>query len=288
MKFNIISNLMNGAGLQRSYEILRFELERRGHYVNGVQFNAANNVQQVDVNVFIETVRPELFRFAKKQWTIPMPEWWDVRWFDLNFNRVLALTHDCHRLFSKKFGDRCTYLGWRAKELYDPKIQREKKFLHVAGKSPYKNTAEVLRGGELAGVSITVVGERKGKRRVTDEELKYMMNSHLFHLMPSAYEGYGYVLHEALGVGAVLITTNAPPMNEVQPSILIRSVGTIPRHATVLHKVLAEDIASAINHAMQLKDDVIDCYHRTARHRFLYDEAEFHMNLDKLLTEESC
>ena len=80
MRFNVISNLTNGIGLQRDYELLKAELERRGHVVRGVQFNAAREVKVAEVNVFLETVRKEFFQYAARQWVVPNPEWWGQPW----------------------------------------------------------------------------------------------------------------------------------------------------------------------------------------------------------------
>ena len=69
MRFNIISNLTNGVGLQRDYELLRTELKARGHEVQGVQFNAKPLVvPPADVNIFDELVVPAAFAAAKEQW----------------------------------------------------------------------------------------------------------------------------------------------------------------------------------------------------------------------------
>lgn len=249
MRVNIISNLANGYGLQQTYELLREELERRGHVVQGVQFNRSAGIQRAAVNLFVETVRPELFPFANEQWVIPMPEWWDVRWFNLPFDRVLALTHDCHHRFQARFGHRCTYLGWRTRDLYDPTVPRHRGFLHVGGKSPYKNTEAAIDGCRLAGVPLTVIG---AQRRVTRDEIVRAMNTHMFHLMPSAYEGYGYALHEAESARQIVVTTDAPPMNELGTPFLVPSVASIPCHAAMLYAVAATDIAAVVTRLLHL------------------------------------
>ena len=77
MRFNVISNLHNGAGLQRNYELLRHALEVRGHQVHGVQFNAKPLlVPKADVNIFDEVVNVNAFAAAPKQWVMPHLEWW--------------------------------------------------------------------------------------------------------------------------------------------------------------------------------------------------------------------
>jgi glycosyltransferase involved in cell wall biosynthesis len=48
-----------------------------------------------------------------------------------------------------------------------------------------------------------------------DAELQRLQNQHLFHLCPSETEGFGHHLVEGMSVGAVVLTTDAPPMNEM-------------------------------------------------------------------------
>ena len=283
---NIISNLNNGVGLQRDYELLREALEGRGHHVHGIQFNAPRNLQNADVNIFLEVVVPGLFTLADKQWAIPNPEWWFVGWDAYVWDKILAKTRDCQRIFTEKVGDRCFYLGWEARDLYNPIIMRQALFLHVAGKSKFKNTYAVIAGCKLAGVHLTLVAEHYGPhRRETNDVIAGLLNSHQFHLMPSAYEGYGQVLHEAMGCGQIVITTDAPPMNELYPVLLIPSVSQKFHHAGQLHTVSAEGVAAAIAQALQLSADVVRSQSDWARQRFLQEKQTFHTNLNALLEE---
>ena len=50
---------------------------------------------------------------------------------------------------------------------------------------------------------------------IRDGELQRTQNAHRFHLCPSETEGFGHYLVEAMGVGAVVVTLDAPPMNEM-------------------------------------------------------------------------
>ena len=147
MRFNLISNLLNGAGLQRDYELLRTELEARGHAVQGVQFNAKPfRIPRADVNLFDEVVVPEAFPAAPVQWVMPHPEWWlppyqeSLPWI----TKVLCKTYDCLRLFQPLAGARAEYLGFISRDLYRPEVARQRTFLHVAGNSAVKNTEAVL------------------------------------------------------------------------------------------------------------------------------------------------
>lgn len=285
MQFNLITNLTNGVGLQQDYWLLKAALEARGHAVRGVQFNATPLlIQRADINVFLEVVNPLAFTAAPVQWVVPNPEWWATAWDAYRWDRVLAKTHDCERIFTQKVGVRCQYTGWMARDLYQPTLPRTRKFLHVAGKSRFKNTVAVLGGCEIAQVPVTVVGETGGGiRRVPDEALSLMMNTHFCQVMPSAYEGYGQVLHEAQGVGQVIITTDAPPMQDVRPSIRIPSAGTRVHHAGLLHTVTPAAVAEAVQTVLALTEAEVQQYREAGRAQYLADQAQFHTALDVLV-----
>ena len=286
MRFNIISNLKNGAGLQRNYELLHHALVSRGHQVYGVQFNAKPLlVPLADVNIFDEVVAPLAFKAAPVQWAMPHPEWWFAGWEGYPWDLVLAKTRDCERIFKGKVGDRCQYLGWMARDMYQPIILRERRFLHVAGKSHFKNTHAVVTGCQQARVPLTVIGEHTGqlRRRVDDRELMRLMNSHFCQVMPSAYEGYGHVLHESQSVGQILITTDAPPMNEVTPSFCLPSISTTPHHAAPLHKVSALDVSLAVKQVLGLSSVEVQALAEQARAAFERDQRAFQTALDSLV-----
>ena len=285
MRFNICTNLRNGVGLQADYELLRHELEQRGHTVRGVQFNAKPLVANpADVNIFLEVVAPEVFKTAPVQWVVPNPEWWFAGWAAYPWDRVLAKTRDCERIFRAKMGMKCSYLGWMARDLYQSAIPRERKFLHVAGKSRFKNTHAVINGCDLVGVPLTVVGEHTSSpRRVDHEELVQLMNSHFCHVMPSAYEGYGQVLHEAQGCGQVIITTDAPPMNEMPGTVLVPPVSYAVHHAGILHRVTATDVGKAVRKVLELPPTAVELMGHAHRAQFARDRRAFHTALDSLV-----
>jgi hypothetical protein len=251
-----------------------------------VQFNAKPFLVLVaDVNIFLEVVNPAAFKAAPKQWAVPNPEWWFSGWDSYPWDVVLAKTRDCERIFKEKVGDKCRYLGWMARDLYDPTIPRERKFLHVSGKSRFKNTLAVVLGCRHAGVPVTLIGEHHPtvRQRIAEPELKRLMNSHFCHVMPSAYEGYGHVLHEALGVGQIIITTNAPPMNELSPAVLVPSIGSTAHHAGVLHRVQAMDIANAVKTVLAFTPEQVQGFQQEGRAQYEQEQAEFFQALDALV-----
>lgn len=298
MRFNVISNVTNGVGLQRDYEMLRDELVRRGHDVNGIHHKTPC-LSQADVNVFLEVAVESLYRYAPVNWVVPNPEWWFPHWSLDPFDRVLTKTHDATRIFRGLVGDRCQYLGWQARDFLapyppppDPAEKPYRSFLHVAGKSQAKNTEAVVDAARRTGANVTIVSASKGYLmphnvawypRVTDHELGILLNTHDFVVLPSAYEGYGHSLHEAYGCGKIVLTTDAAPMNETTPFIPIPPSSKRTQRLGTMHTVKGYHVAKAIKKALELKE-----YERVAmsvqvRASFEADRATFQTNLDRLL-----
>lgn len=295
MRLNIITNLSNGVGLQQEYELLRAELEALGHRVRGIQFNAPQHIEQADVNVFLEVLVPELFSIANQQWAIPDPEWWKPEYTPhlSRISKVLCKTHDAMRLF-KPISDHVQWLGFMSRDLYRPEIPKEMKFLHVAGNSAIKNTEAIVMAWKMMPYPLTIVTKLISLQRfasqvphidiygrLADAEFIEMMNTHQFHLCPSQYEGYGHAFHEALGVGAIVLTCDASPMNEFGAPIELLMPTTVgmPLRLATLHKVNAAGVRSSVELALALSSTWIEEQSRQARQTFADQTAEFRERL---------
>jgi hypothetical protein len=233
MRFNISTNLSNGAGLQRDFELLERMLCAAGHSVHGIMFNTYGEVPPAaDVTIFVEIINPQHIAKGSQVWLIPNSEWW-LPGFNgtLQYvHKVLCKTHDCYYIWSKKVGaEKCIYIGWEALDLFDGTIERKPTFLHLAGKSATKNTQAVADAWRNYRIpyQLTVaswhphvnhfckgVPNVRWVERFSESELVHAMNESIFHIMPSAYEGYGHAINEALGCGGIVITVDAPPMNQ--------------------------------------------------------------------------
>jgi hypothetical protein len=291
-RINVCTNLTNGVGLQRDYEMLRAELEKRGYEVNGIMWNA-KEAPRADLNIFIELLNLGIFQRAPRQWAIPNPEWWFAGW-DVNLPQiesVLCKTHDCERIFRGK-GPKTRYIGWQARDLYRPEIQRERKVLHLAGKSHAKNTEAVVECWRRYSpeIDLTVVSEHfvgvgsrtSSYRRVTEEQLTLFLNSHLFHLLPSAYEGYGHAIHEAQAVGAILMTTDAAPMDEAGAPVRLPSCRRRNANHAPYFDVSPEAIRDGIERALAMSEEEIRLASEAARAKYEADCAEFQASLNEL------
>jgi len=304
VRVNIITNLANGVGLQRDYELLKRMLEQRGHVATGVAFdNPRNPPPPADYNIFIEVLVPEFMQFAPNNWIIPNSEWWFGHLWDRHLpliSKVLCKTKDGLRIWRAKVGDRAIYLGFESSDFFRAEIPREKKFLHVAGKSLTKNTATVMdawRGYKIEA-PLTVVSFHPDAQRVTygvpnvtyygrlaEETLIGLMNSHLFHLCPSKSEGFGHYIHEALSCGGLVLTTNAPPMNEfagIDKELLIPVVAKERMREAMANLVSPAGIQQTVARAMSLPMNRITDIHNGARAAYLSERDEFRRIFDEV------
>ena len=70
------------------------------------------------------------------------------------------------------------------------------------------------------------------------EDLLILMNACQYHLCPSEYEGFGHYINEARSTGALIISTDAAPMNElVKNGILIKPDRFYKHHSGTMAKI---------------------------------------------------
>jgi glycosyltransferase involved in cell wall biosynthesis len=109
-----------------------------------------------------------------------------------------------------------------------------------------------------------------------------LQNRHLFHLCPSEVEGFGHYLAEAMSVGAVVITTNGAPMNElVQPErgLLVAPVSRRSENLATRYGVDAAGIEQAVAQALAMSDAQRVRTGEAARRFFLEMGAGFQQRL---------
>jgi len=302
---------MVGKGLEREYLLLRELLLAHDCYVVGMHYTDYANATMVrgDITMFLEVVMPPALHLSRENWLFPNSEWWDPRndRFLPHFTRILCKTQDCYRIWCQKVDPRIVqFIGFEARDMYNPMISREPKFLHVAGESEFKNTEAVIEAWQRMkhipqAPQLTVVTIQQKYidmcqdvpnltciKRATEPELKDLLNSHLFHLIPSAYEGFGHILNEGLGCGALVITTDAPPMNEFTG--VIRELGIMPhqqsrRSLATLQHVHSNNILPRISDAMTLGTMPAEVKKRQeqARESFLKSRDEFRQKILALI-----
>ena len=249
-----------------------------------------------------EHIAPAFLDDARHRVLLPHPEWFLPRDMEAlpHIDLVLAKTHEAQRVFAAQ-GCRALCIGFTSDDRRDASVPRERAFFHLAGSSRTKNTEPLLalwrRHPEWP--RLTVVQHPKEAKPgapaanidhrvgyLDEAELKRLQNAHLFHLCPSETEGFGHYIVEAMSVGAVVVTLDAPPMNEMitpERGILVPYSRTGTQHlATTYH---FDDAALEAAIARAIATDTVRCEAMGAAARAWYDSerAAFPARLDDAL-----
>jgi len=209
-------------------------------------------IRMADANIFMEIPSYLLMPHAHLNVLIPNQEWYYKTWVPYvgTLDRIWTKSRyalDIYRsLMSEQGGNgtrQVNYLGWKSSdygegmepELSDSWIEAGEEgqdseiWLHVCGKSIYKQTQVIIDAWKPEypvleiiysprDVKGLVVREQDNlvyfTERLTHDQLVDKMRTRRVHLCPSETEGFGHYLHEAMSVGALIISTRGPPMNE--------------------------------------------------------------------------
>ncbi|WP_159016976.1 glycosyltransferase [Cognatiluteimonas profundi] len=303
----------NGVGLSRDLHLIAQVLRDGGDDVQAVGFGGSQLVNRlregslwaarglrgrVQTQLFVERVYQRCLPLARHNLLMPNPEWFLPKWqaWLPRFERVLCKTRHAEGIFAA-LGCRTVFTGFTSQDRLDASIAREDAFFHLAGRSSAKGTQVLLETWRQhpEWPRLTVLQHPKVARPgppahnidhridyLDDATLRRLQNAHRFHLCPSEAEGFGHHLVEALGIGAVVLATDAAPMNElVTPDrgLLIR-VARTRREGLVEHALVDRyGIEQAVEQALAL--DAAQCAQLGARARafFLDNDRAFRQRL---------
>jgi glycosyltransferase involved in cell wall biosynthesis len=98
------------------------------------------------------------------------------------------------------------------------------------------------------------------------------------HLCPSSVEGFGHYLNEARSMGALIVTTNAAPMNELVDDtcgVLIAPVQTEKQNFGIRHIIDVAGFERAIQTVLQMPIEQRRVLGANARRRYVTDRERF-------------
>jgi hypothetical protein len=255
-----------------------------------------------DLNVMLEHVWPEYLRWARHTAFIPNPEWCapeDVAALD-KVDLVLAKTHTAEQLFAAR-ARATAYIGFTSPDRLDRSVPRERAFFHLAGRSGNKGTQSLLelwrrhprwplltvvQSPRTAQPGAAAQNIRHLVDYLSDADLQRLQNAHRFHLCPSETEGFGHYLVEAMSVGALTLTLDAAPMNElVRPDrgILVAAARTGMQNLATTHYFDEAAMAVAIERMIGMDDAELDRHGDAARAWYEANDAAFPQRLLRVL-----
>lgn len=255
-----------------------------------------------DANLMLEHIRPEDFPFARCNLFLPNPEWCspdDIERLP-RVNGVLLKTMHADMLF-RGFGCRTAHIGFSSADRLDASVPREQTFFHLAGRSPHKGTERLLAlwRKHPEWPRLTVVQNPRSARPappaanivhridyLSDAELKRLQNANAFHLCCSETEGFGHYIVEGMSVAAVVLTTDAPPMNELVTSergVLVGYDETGRQQLATTYRFSEGALETAVERCLVMSDAERAEMGRRARGWFERNHAEFPRRLHAAL-----
>lgn len=299
-----ITGVNNEVGIGLDKKILKEALENLGHHVIVDQpnqnFSNDPNSANIDINIFLQRIIKDNIPNAKLNWFIPNPEWYQQPLSFLeDIDLVLCRTHEIERIF-KDLHPNVYQLGFTSQDIHSNEIEKDfNKYLHLAGKSIHKATNKVVElwNQNLLLPHLNLVISRTNKFSLTNpnvswinhwiplEDLNKIQHSCGIHICPSEVEGYGHYIVEAMSMGAVIITTNAPPMNEfiTDPRCLIPYEKTASRYLGTCYYISTEALKDTIENIRTLSDAELQEIGEQNKALFWKKRQEFYDNLKALI-----
>lgn len=295
--FNLYS-VANGKGLELDQKILKKELEALKHEVRiyDIHSSAERTTLQADVNLFLEILNPDLYPKATLNLFIPNPEWYvqNIDWIR-PIDWIICRTRSIEKAFNA-FGKGVFYLGFTSNDTFRPIPKDYHQAFHLVGGSCYKGTPSVIQAwaNDANLPSLTCVHHLdlyKGQKSLSNlsmistylpkEELLRLQNHAGIHVCPSEAEGYGHSILEAMSQGAVVLTTDAPPMNEFiqDPRCLVPFETALPCFLGVRFLVSPKALTQKIKELQALPESTLIQIGQNNRKKFLELDQAFKQNL---------
>jgi glycosyltransferase involved in cell wall biosynthesis len=308
----------NGAGLTRDMQLLAGILRGAGYDVTVTQLGhrsrLSNRLRRLharvrrlvrgwmhgelnaryDINIMLEHVRADLFQQAHRNVLIPNPEWFKPEWRSElpRFDRIFAKTRHAERIFGE-LGCKLSYIGFTSEDCRVPDVPRQPGFFHGPGRSGNKGTLPLIElwSRHPQWPTLTIVWRRKRveipplpanvrliREFMEEKTLRRLQNAHAFHLCPSQTEGYGHSLVESLSLGAVTITVDGEPMNELvtpERGVLAAAHAAGTQELATLYDFDAEAMAAAVDRCLAMSEDERARLGASARQWFEHNDRAF-------------
>lgn len=269
---------LNGS-LHHKEKIRRHRIGHRAHsFWQRWRDHKSLTAAPYDINLFLEDISPRFFSYARTNTFIPNPEWFRKSQYRhlKSIDSIFCKTKNGQRIF-ETLGRPTRFISFTSDDRRNTVSCEEQqlRFLHVAGRSWQKGTKPltdlwrrhpewplltvVQSPKTYSQSSVKPVHAANIKHRLErpdNDSLRQLQNTHAVHLCPSEAEGFGHCIAEAMSCGAVTLTTNAPPMNELitdDRGILVAHSKTRKQRAGTNYYVDSEDLERKIEQIIQME-----------------------------------
>jgi glycosyltransferase involved in cell wall biosynthesis len=204
------------------------------------------------------------------------------------------------------------YTGFTSADRYLPNVSKNmRSFIHIPGKSPNKGTVQVIEAwkrnpnwpvltvicrDELYDELSKTIDMRQISKNINmitsfvlDSKLIELMNMNGIHVCTSKTEGFGHYLNEARSTGAVVLYTDAPPMNEMfvdnETGISVKAQRSFPINDGVCptFSVTIDSIKESVERVLRKSESDLREMGKRSRDAYLRDDRMFKERLAKLV-----
>ncbi len=233
---SILAQVLLKAGFRVSvfkvgHPSLGHKIHRITTYFERFTSNILRNRPPYDINIFIQDIIPNWFPYARVNCLLPMPEWFSESSLSLlpQIDYVLCCTKLTQEIFNK-LGCQAEFTSFTSLDQLNQKYTKDyDQFFHLAGSNAAQKGTKTLIEVWLRhpGWPRLTIRQQAKSFHTKAENIEYIteflepdilvqyQNSCGVHLCPSEVEGFGHYIVEAMTTKAVVITTDAPPMNEL-------------------------------------------------------------------------
>jgi hypothetical protein len=188
--------------------------------------------RRFDFNIFLAPIFPEWLPFARHNLLIPNAEGFapHLHRFLPRIDLVLAKTRLTERAFGK-LGCHTAYVGFMSKDQLDESVPRDDTHFFHACSSQFKGTKRLLElwqrhpewpqlvavvnHNDTIAPDFSAPNVKLIRQALSDAEIRTLQNQHRLHICSSEAEGFGHYIMESMSCRAVVLCTDAPPMNEL-------------------------------------------------------------------------
>lgn len=229
---------------------------------------------------------------------------------------LLCKTRQCYDILSKLDVDNTyniVYSGFTSMDKYNKYYrQNYSKFVHIAGKSPYKNTIQLVNIWKKypEWSTLTILCREKHilsaiqkitdttsnidliDTYVTNKKLSELYNNYGVHICLSAHEGFGHYIYEGMSSEAVVVYGNVPPTNEwfthMENGIGVKMdsdgvVNTIcPKY-----KINETDFVKKIKKIINMSSSSLEQIGKKARKTFLKQKKDYFTTMSKIFGDKN-
>ncbi len=286
----IVASTLRDAGFRTRF--LHFDDGRISRVRQRLHRSPLRRFLRRDVNIFMEQLSPRFFDMARFQLLIPNQEWMrdDQIPFLREVDLVVCKSRHAEEIFSG-LGLRTAFSSFTSRDRRLPGGgPKRREFFLMLGNRPLiagrvigiwarhpewpRLTVSSLKAPE--GVDLPNV--RVIRDFLPEDEIVRLQNAHLFHLCITAAEGFGHKLNEAMACGAVAITTDGPPMNELirpERGLLVKWTHTTPKSLGADYHFDETHLEQTIEQCLRLTPAEINTITANARRWFEENDRFF-------------